>query len=373
VRVTKASAIESLFVAALCLSLLPSAAMAETRRHTCGHGHGHTLQRAIDRLRPGDTLIVRGTCNENVVIDEGHRNITMDGQGTAIIDGSGNPNAATVSVRGRGITIKGFTIIGGRHGVQYSRGGTGTVDGNQIRNATTHGVGVFNNSSALIVDNTIEQNGVNGICICEHSVADIGFRGDFATQSSPNVIRNNGGNGITVADASYAEIESNSISGNAGAGIIVDNSASAKIGFQSGPAGTFASANTIEGNGNRGVVVARSSSARIVENVIQNNTGDGVAVARASDADISGNSINGNTRHGILVIHSSNVNLGSDGGSAPQDLPNSTNVATKNGVFGFVCLTNSSADGRLGSLDGSAGAKNVGTSCVDSLDVPNGI
>ncbi len=365
-RVATTTVIVSLITAAVCLYLLPSAAVAETKRRTCSNHPGHTLQRFINELRPGDTLIVRGTCNENVVIGEGRRNLTIDGQGTAIIDGSGNPNAPTVNIRGRGIAIKGFTIIGGRHGVQYFRGGTGTVDGNVIRNAGTHGVVLVNNSFATIVDNTIEQNGVNGICVCEHSSADIGFRGDFATQASPNVVRNNGANGITVADASYAEIESNSISGNAGAGIILDNSASAKIGFQSGPAGTFASANTIESNGNRGVVVARSSSARIVENVIRNNTGDGVVVARASDADIAANAIDGNTRHGILVIHSSNVNLGNDTGATPQDMPN--NTVANNGAFGILCLVNSSADGRLGTLNGGGGAKAFDPSCVDSLN-----
>ena len=368
-RYAKASAIGSLFATVLCLWVFSSTAMADTKRHTCGSHHRHTLQRAIDSLDPGDTLIVRGTCNENVVIDEGHRNISIDGQGSAIIDGSGNPNAATVSVRGRSVAIKGFTIIGGRHGVAYLNGGTGLVDGNQIRNATTHGVGTFNNSFATIVNNTIENSGVNGICVCEHSGADIGFRGDFATTASPNNIHHNSANGIVVADASYAEIESNFINNNAGAGIIVDNSASAKIGFQSGPTGTFASANTIENNGNRGIIVARSSSARIVENIIRNNTIDGVAVVRASSADISANAIDGNSRHGILVIHNSGVNVGNDAGLTPQDLPN--NTVTNNGAYGIACLVNSSVDGRLGSLNGNQGAKAIGTSCSDSLDVPN--
>ncbi|MDH4192399.1 MAG: right-handed parallel beta-helix repeat-containing protein, partial [Betaproteobacteria bacterium] len=353
-RYANASAIKSLVVATLCLCLLPSAAMADTKRYNCGDRHRHTLQRAIDALDPGDTLIVRGTCYENVMIGERHRNIVIDGQGAAVIDGSGNPNAATVSVRGRSVAIKGFTIIGGRHGVQYANGGTGLVDGNQIRYAANHGVGVFNNSFATIVNNTIEQSGVNGICICEHSASDIGFRGDFATQASPNVVRHNGGNGILVADASYAEIESNQINNNAGTGILVENSASAKIGFQSGPAGTFASANTIEFNGNRGIIVARSSSARIVENLIRNNTIDGVAVVRASSADISANAIDGNSRHGILVIHSSGVNVGNDAGLTPQDQPN--NTVTNNGGFGIACLINSSADGRLGGLNGASGA-----------------
>jgi hypothetical protein len=361
----EAHAIKSIVLLACLPWLFPSGAAAETKRRTCDDRPGHTLQHFIDRLNPGDTLIVSGTCNENVVIGEGRRNLTIEGRGTATINGSGNPNAPTVQIRGRGITIKGFTIIGGRHGVQLIRGGTGTVDGNLIKNAAVHGVGVHNNSFALIVDNTIENNGFNGICVCEHSVADIGFRGDFATQSSPNVVRNNGSNGILVADASYAEIESNSVYGNISAGIAVDNSASAKIGFQSGVAGTFASANTIESNGNRGILVARSSSARIVENIIRNNTGDGIGVVRASHADIGANAIDGNTRDGIFVIHNSGVNLGNDTGSAPQDQPN--NTITNNGRFGIACSINSSADGRLGTLNGTLGPQSFDPICVNSL------
>jgi hypothetical protein len=339
-------------------------AKSDTKKHFCGKHPTHSLQRAIDRLDPGDTLIVSGTCNENVVIGEGRRNLTLEGR-AATLNGSGNPNAPTVQIRGRDITIKGFTIIGGRHGVQLNRGGSGTVDGNLIRNAVVHGVGVFNNSSATIVDNTIENNGANGICVCEHAVADIGFRGDFATQGSPNIVRNNGNNGIVVTDASYAEIESNSVHGNVNAGIAVDNASSAKIGFQSGVAGTFGSANTIESNGNRGVFVARSSSARIVENIIRNNTGDGVAVIRAAHADIAANAIDGNTADGILVNQNSGVNLGNDAGAAPQDQPN--NTVTNNLGFGIRCSNNSSADGRQGTLNGNAGPQSFAASCVNSL------
>jgi hypothetical protein len=357
----------TVFLLAACLWLLPSVAVADTKRHVCGghHHHGRTLQRAIDKLDPGDTLIVSGTCNENVVIGEGHRNITIDGRGTATIDGSGDPNAPTVLIRGRSVAIKGFTIVGGRHGVQVTGGGTGRVDSNRISNATAHGVGVFNNGFAQIVDNTIEQNGANGICICEHAIADIGFRSDFATQASPNVVRNNATNGILVADASYAEIESNSVYGNASSGITVDNSSSAKIGFQSGVAGTFSSANTIEFNGNRGILVARSSSARIVENHIRNNTGDGVGVVRASHADIGSNFIDSNTGNGVFVNHNSGVNLGNDSGSTPQDQPNTTSA--NNGGFGINCLLNSSADGRQGTLNGNAGAQSFAASCSNSL------
>ena len=368
-KYARTNAIRSIFLLAICLSLVPAAALAQTtKKRTCGSNPGQSLQQFLNELNPGDTLIVSGTCNENVLIHEGFGNITVDGQGTAVINGSANPNAATVTIRGRGITLKGFTIIGGRHGVQIHRSGTATVDRNTIMSAANHGVGVLDNGTARIVDNVIEGNGANGICVCEHSVADIGFRGDFATAGSPNIVRNNGNSGIVVADASYAEIESNQILGNANAGISVDNSSSAKIGAQSGVAGTFANGNTIQQNGNRGIVVARSSSARIVENKIRNNTGDGVSVVRGSQADVAANAIDGNTGNGVLVSQNSGVNLGSDGGTAVQDQPNSTTA--NNGAAGILCGINSFLDGRQGTLNGiTGGPLNIvpNSGCVNSL------
>jgi parallel beta-helix repeat protein len=355
----------SVFAVALCLWLLPSVATAETKKRTCGGNPGQTLQHFLDELNPGDTLIVSGTCNENVVIGENRRNLTIDGQGTATIDGSGNSSAAAVQVRGRGVIITGFRIIGGRHGIQFSRGGTGTVERSLISGASTHGVVINDNSFARVVASTIEQNGVHGICVCEHASAEIGFRGDFSTQGSANTIRSNGNSGITVADSSYAEIESNVVYGNVNAGISINGSSSARIGAESGPAGTFAGGNTVELNGNRGIVVNRSSSARVVQNTIRNNTGGGVGVFKASHADIAANDIGGNGGNGISVTGNSGVNLGNDSGSLVDDQPNAT--LSLNSGFGISCGTNSTADGRQGSLNGSLGAQNFAGSCTNSL------
>lgn len=364
--------VRSVFLVVFCLLLLPSVAEAQTKKRTCGSNPGQTLQHFLNELNPGDTLIVSGTCKENVVIGEGHRNLIIDGQGTATIDGSGNSTLPAMHVRGRNITIKGFKIIGGRHGVIFNRGGTGTVDTNEIWGANTHGVATFDNSFARIVENTIRNNGANGICVCEHSSAEIGFRGDFATQSSPNFVRNNTSNGILVNDTSYAEIESNIVSGNGGAGIAVNENSSARIGFQSGVTGTFASGNTIDTNGNRGILVARSSTARIAENTIRDNTGDGIAVVRVSQADIGKNDIsgnqnylNGNPGNGVFVGQNSGVNLGNDSGSNPEDQPNTTTAL--NAGHGISCSMNSYVDGRQGTLSGVAGNTTFAASCVNSL------
>ena len=253
---------------------------------------------------------------------------------------------------------RGFTIVAGRHGVAVNRGGTANIDGNLIRNAQNHGIVVSNGSQASITNNTIESNGNQGIQIAENASADIGFQSDSATAAGPNDVRNNNGSGIGVSDASNAEIEANRIRSNGLNGITVSGGAHARIGFQSGVPGSFASANTIEGNGSNGIIITRSSSAQIAENHIRNNSGNGVLVARASHADVGSNNIDGNVGDGILVTQNSGVNLGADSGTAPEELPNNSTV--NNGGVGIRCRLNSTADGRLGSVNGSSGAKDFG-------------
>lgn len=258
-----------------------------------------SINNTLPFLKPGDTLLVIGVCNDNVTIGEEIRRITLDGRGTATINGP-NPGIPTLNIRGQGITIRGFTISGGETGITVNRGGTATIDRNTIQNAATIGILVGQQSSARIVNNTIQNNPEEGILVNENSFARIGFVNTPDAGTSPNLILMNGDSGIHVT---------------------------------------------------------RSSSARIIGNTISNTTaGSGIQVSRASHAEISSNTINGNSEHGIFVTQNSGVNLGRDTGAGIFDAPNST---TANNILnGIRCLLNSYADGRLGSLNGAAGAKN---------------
>jgi hypothetical protein len=74
------------------------------------------LQRAIDASQAGASILVSGTCSENVTIPIGKGGITLDGGGSAAILAA-DPALPAVLVRARDITVKGFTITGGRGGV----------------------------------------------------------------------------------------------------------------------------------------------------------------------------------------------------------------------------------------------------------------
>jgi parallel beta-helix repeat protein len=254
------------------------------------------IQAAIRNALDWSTISVTGTCEENIEIASLKRGITLLAVGTAAITGP-NPTIPTVLVGGDNITIKGFTIGGGQHGIFVYRNGNVIIDGNTIESTGGHGIGLENSATARILNNTIRNNRHgDGIRINENSSARIGVKYPFDTSTQPNTIEYNAGNGITVLN---------------------------------------------------------SSSALIVGNTISENGSDGIRVASVSQADISDNTIDGNDGNGILVTQNSGVNLGNDTGDTIFDLPNTTTL--KNGLFGLKGTIGGYADGWLGTLDGLRG------------------
>ncbi len=271
---------------------------------------GGSLQTAIRATStPGTTFYVTGTCNENITISEPRERFTLDGGGTATINGL-DLTTATIQILAPGVTIRGFTILGGNNGIMVYRGGAATIESNTIQNTGGIGIQVNQNGFARIVNNMIRNNLSNGIVVMENSYARIGF--------------------LTGSD-------------------------------------TIASPNTIENNGDNGIYVGRSSSARIVGNIIRNNTNDGIQVDRVSQADICDNTIDGNGQNGIFVAHNSGVDLGKNTGTTIFDLPNTTTV--NNGDKGVRCSIGGYVDGRLGTLKGLGkhDATDFSKDCIDSL------
>jgi nitrous oxidase accessory protein NosD len=145
----------TILVGVVFLSPGPLVGRAESGSHTLMCGPEKTIGQTIKTLKPPDTLLVSGTCNESVTLGEEVHGITLDGQGTAVINGDSSGSAITVN--GTGITIRGFVINGGApQGINVTDGGSAVIDGNTIQNAARNGVGVFRNSSADIINNTIQ-------------------------------------------------------------------------------------------------------------------------------------------------------------------------------------------------------------------------
>ena len=301
---TMATVIRGLIVVPAFLWTFLSLGEAATIQVDCSSG---TLQPAVDKAKPGDTLLVSGTCKENLLIYEEVVRITLDGQGKATINGpdEGKP---TVHVRGRGITIKGFTVTGGRTGIVVEAGGQAVIDGNTIQGTGHTGIAVIKASYSEIVNNTVQNNPRFGILIGTGSYGFVGYLKPSDETPSPNIIENNGRSGITVA---------------------------------------------------------YSSGARLGGNTIRNNKRYGVRVTRGSNANIGNNTIDGNGRDGIFVSRDSSANLGRDRVRRFYHAPNTTTAPNKG--FGISCSLRGAVGGRLGTLTGKKGVKSFKEGCVDSL------
>lgn len=309
-RSTKMRAMKTLtlVLAATFLGLGPSMGRAQADNHALTCGPEKTIGQAIKTLKPGDTLLVSGTCDENVVLGQEVDRITLDGHGTASINGESS--GFTVTVRGRGITIRGFTITGGLQGIAVLDGGSAVIDGNTIRDATMNGITVFRNSTANIINNTILHNPSSGIQL--------------------------------------------------------QHSSSAQIGFAGPPTNRVSAPNTIQDNGGPGIQVLRGSSAQIFSNTIQNNGSHGVVVDRNAQAEIGACTITGNAGDGIRGMRNAGVDIGTDATGATPQFDDDTNTGT-NGGFGVRCMIDGFVDGRLGALTGTLGGKSFTEACTDSV------
>src|SRR5574341_737036 len=231
-----------------------------------------TIQSAINSPSAGPftTIFVSGECDEGISIEANKNNLRLNGQpggpatDRAIIRSTTPPGTplqninTVVSVRGAtDVRILNFHI---------------TSDG------TSDGVNIVDGANVRLQNNIIENLFREGV-----------FLRAASARIFNNLIQNNGGDGI----------------------IATENSA-VRIGFSSTDDG-IVQPNTIQGNAGNGISVLRSSTARILGNTttIRGNGGHGISVSKSSQADIASNEISGNGGDGINVTENSGVNLGS--------------------------------------------------------------
>ncbi|MDX1485325.1 MAG: right-handed parallel beta-helix repeat-containing protein [Alphaproteobacteria bacterium] len=194
----------------------------------CG---SESLQDALDQAVEGDTLNVTGTCNEQIVIRQDR--VTLDGQGSAIIDGTGLGGAGTlVRVRAMLVRFQNFTVKDSpRHGIQVHRSGSAIIEGNTIQDSSGDGIILSNSAYAQIGPgsgdhpaagtgrgNLIQVNGRHGINV----------RGAAHASIFHNKIANNGIDGIHGEVGGVADIDGNEITGNS-RGIRLRTNAVAKL------------------------------------------------------------------------------------------------------------------------------------------------
>ena len=272
--------------------------------------NGDVLQDAIDAAPTNETILVTGTCNENIRINSPKQKLTIDGQGAARIVAA-NDNLSTVSIFGTGITVQNFRVIrGGSTGIRISEDAAEIlIKNNTIRKASGQGIRVEEISTATIIGNRVRRNGGNGISILEASAVEIGAN---CTEDDLNIIARNGQSGIALSS---------------------------------------------------------NAQATIIGNIIRNNDANGIFVSDGSMADTASNVITGNGGDGIDVSLGSSVRMGRRNEPAScENNPNSTNSNNLNAGIGIECQSLSTVVGVLGSLNGADGATDLND---DNSDCPN--
>jgi len=307
---------------------------------------GETISKALTGGNDSRPLLVlvRGTCNESVLIDRS--DVTLRGEG-GFAGGIAGPDPAVsaVTVTANRVAIEGLTITGGRNGIEavgaaglavrnatvqntgrtgivFISGASGVVDGCTIQLNPREGVTIAG-AQGIVVNSVVSQNR-GGVVVIDGGSARIGF--DNFLNPAGNTISQNAASGISVGGGSSASIAMNRISGNgtnpaepgrsgvsvvesvariAGGNTISDNaaqgvatrSASVVIGD---PAFGFPTVNTITGN-EGGVSGFLGTSMVVRDAVISGNNGFGLVLSLRSNAQLFASTIQNSRGDGIRL------------------------------------------------------------------------
>ena len=245
---------------------------------------GESIQAALDQAKNGDTINVSGTCNERVTIILD--NLTLVGDGTAIIDGTGvGGGLPLLLVHASNITIRDITVQDSPgHGIQIRRSGSAVIQGTTVRNNARNGIAVVRSGFAIIgpeagnhdnpgtpgsVGNSISGNGSNGVRVRLSAGAFIFHNNIFG----------NGSSGISLSEGASADIAGNNITGNTRRGINLLTNASVQL----SDSFTHGEANLINGND----VGIRCRTGGALRGIAPDFTGGNTT----SDTDIGGNCV----------------------------------------------------------------------------------
>jgi hypothetical protein len=205
----------------------------------------------------GITILVSGTCNENITIS-GFDHLVLKSltQGTTLQDVSNGNNTVVAVWSSNDVTLEDFTIIGGLTGVWCGGG-----------------------SLCKLNSNTIQQSAGSGVSVEASTLYMAG-----------NSILNNAGFGVDAESGSNVVSSSNTVTGNfRGFTIFAASNLSA-------------SGDIVQQNNETGIVVVHKSFLRAINVTINNNKADGVFVEGSSTAKFAGGNVaTGNSINGVSV------------------------------------------------------------------------
>ena len=238
---------------------MPATSGSGGATHTVDCASG-TIAAAMSQAQPGDTITITGTCNEAVVVDKD--GITLDGEGSAVIDGSG-ADAAAVLIKGhQNVVIKGLTVQNGLNGIKIVESAAAWLEDVTVQSSrdkaghdSRHGILVASSSSVVMTGTIVANNNAgNGVLVLTSSSAyvfgNFVIEGDRLPRASLQA-NGNGADGIQIHTSSSLFVASGDsvpttlqANNNGGSGILLVDGASAQFG---GGADVEASGNEYSG------------------------------------------------------------------------------------------------------------------------------
>ena len=227
---------------------------------------GKTIKDALKHADPGDTIRVTGVCHERITIKT--NDVTLDGQGSAVIDGGGGSKiefSGVITIDGvQRVKLVGLTVQNGPgEGILGRRGAAFLVEKTVVQNNPNGaGIAVADHSTAELTDVTLQHND-GGLDVFTSSSAVL--RGAIAATQ-------NGNSGITINGLAVVEIRGANVnaSGNGVAGVIVGSGQLAIFQFAASVGSTL----NASGNGFAGIIVNGSQlSVYLAATVTASNNG----------------------------------------------------------------------------------------------------
>jgi hypothetical protein len=306
--------------------------LANTPQEIVVHCPTDSLAAALTTAKTGDTLTLSGICTERVTIATD--GLTLDGQGSAILDGGGGgtpPSTLTgfsegvITIIGaRGVVLKGLTVQHGPDGIAGSQGASFTVQQVTARHNADDGIEVSQNSTAQLIDCTTEDNGDDGVSASNASSLTF-----FGTIRSTG----NADDGIQIAAASSGIISpgtsvqahNNGLSATFGSDTFDGAVGGDGIRITSVSQLFVSSQSTVEtlGNQDNGIAVTRTSSFSAfgaseigpVSITSEGNGRDGVQVGDVSFFTVAGTQatllVRNNGARGLNIFGNSRITCGS--------------------------------------------------------------
>jgi hypothetical protein len=289
-----------------------------------------SLANALDNANEGDTIKLSGTCNELVTIfTDG---ITLDGQGTAILDGGGFTPPPTLTgfsegvitiIGARGVVIKGLIVQNGPDGVSGNQGASFTVQNVTAQQNADDGMQVSQNSTAQIIDCTATDNGSDGFVASNTSSA-IFFGTIISTENADDGIHIASTSSGTITSGAIVQLHNNGLSTTFGSetfdGVVTGDGIRVTSASQ-----LFVSSNSsLEtiGNKDNGIAVNRTSTFTAfgaleigpVSITSEGNGRDGVQVGDVAFFTVAGSQatliVRNNVARGLNVFGNSRITCG---------------------------------------------------------------